>query len=432
MQKGLLNWLGYFLAFGLFMQVLIFPGILKPLKLPFLGLIVIAAILNYSLEKKIFLHKYTIILVGLYLLRSIIGIIVGYSNNTPGLYILIPLNVYYVVLYLLIISLVKTEGFFYKIIEILFMGTVMIVFLDIYYILASLGFLPQLSVFSIFDNSNYPFSFGINQYGTLEMYARNLGFLPVCFPLFTGMLIFNPKGINKWLINKVSLIILLLSTIVLMFLTGRRIFLLIILVTPVFVFLLSRLLKGQVLKDVNKIFTYVSGLTIIFSFVFFTYWSESLFLDFDKLKDSFVAAFDSSQEGVRFHQSESLIYNWKKAPLLGHGMGAGVPGYKKPGKDRAVPWGFELSYHSRLNQYGIIGFGFEALYYFFIVVLGCYIVRRDNDMFMIAILAGYLAFLLANATNPFLNSFEFFWPVILPLIYINIKLFKNKKDLEIA
>ena len=210
-----------------------------------------------------------------------------------------------------------------------------------------------------------------------------------------------------------------------MFMTGRRIFLLIMLVSPVFIFLFSRFLRGALLKMANRVFIFISGAGVLVSFLFFTYFATTLNMDFNKLKDSFFAAFDSSQESIRFHQSIALIDNWKKAPLFGHGAGAGVPGYRKPGKDRAVPWGFELSYHSRLNQYGIIGFGLEAIYYLSIFFLGFYIIRKYNDFFMVALLSGYTAFLLANATNPFLNSFEFLWPIILPLIYINIKLIEG-------
>lgn len=432
MNEMLLKGVGYAIAFGLFLQMLIFPGILKPLKIPFIGLILVVAVLVYAVEKKVFIHKYTLILFAFYLSRSILGIIVGFGNNTPGLYILMPLNLYYVILYMIILTMIKKDNFFYNLIEILFIGTVAIVVMDLYYILSAMQFLPPISFFNIFDNSNYPFSFGINRYGTLEMYARNLGFLPICFPFFLGLLFKIPEGINKYLINKYSLSLLLILMIGLMFMTGRRIFLLIILISPVFIFLFSRFLRGRALKQANKIFVFISSGGILLTFLFFTYFASTIALDFTKLKDSFFAAFDSSQEGIRFHQSIALIDNWKKAPFFGHGAGAGVPGYRKPGKDRAVPWGFELSYHARLNQYGLVGFGLELLYYFSIFILGIMVIRQFNDFLMIALLSGYAAFLIANGTNPFLNSFEFLWPIIIPLIYINIRLFDTNNTSKVS
>ena len=428
LNDSLISLVSYGLVAGLFLQILIFPGILKTLKIPFIGLILVCAVLVYAVEKRIFIHKYVIVIFGLYLARSIIGIIVGYGNDTPGLFVLLPLNLYYVILYIVILTMIKTEGIFIKLIEVLFIGTVGIVLLDLYYIIASLGYLPMIGFYSVFDNSNYPFNFGINQYGTLEMYARNLGFLPICFPFFLGLLFKLPKGANKLIINKFNISITIILMVVLMFMTGRRIFLLIILVSPIFIFIFSRFLKGSLLKMSNRVFVFISGAGILFSFVFFTYLASTVGMDFNRLKDSFFAAFDSSQEGIRFHQSEALLDNWKKAPFLGHGAGAGVPGYRKPGKDRAVPWGFELSYHSRLNQYGLVGFGLEALYYLSIFLLGFWVIRKYNDFLMVALLSGYAAFLLANATNPFLTSFEFLWPIILPLIYINIKLLKGSES----
>ncbi len=416
--------LGFLLAFSIFFPILSLQAILKPIKIPFIGIGLAIAVLICLSSKKLPLHRYTLILAGIYLFRGLYGTISGILQDAPGVYVVIPLSITYVVIHFAFMVLVFKNKHFDWLIIVLFFSSVFIVFLDLYYIMIFLGIVPNLSIFNLFQNSPTPFHIGLNQYKTLEFYSRNLGVLPFVFPFFIALLF--DKKIKKRLpfVNAITLSILLVFIVVLMLLSGRRIFMLIMITAPISLFLFSRYLKGSLKKNMNfglTVFMFIGGVGTI---GLFSYTAATYNLSLENLTESFTAAFDSSKESKRAEQGKALIASWKKAPLFGHGMGASVADYAR---DRERPWAFEMGYHVSLHRLGIVGFAFELFYYLGIIFLGIKIIKRDNDIVMIGLLCGFLGFLLAHATNPFLNSYEFLWPIILPLFYINLKLL-NPRD----
>jgi len=416
---------GYALAFSIFFPILVFQAILKPVKLPFIGIGILLAILIIAQQKTTRLHKYSLVLIGIYLLRGVYGTISGVVQEAPGVYIVIPLCITYVVINFSFMVLVVKRKHFDWLIQILFFATAAVIVLDISFILNAFKIIPYLPILDLFQNSPTPFSIGINQYKSLEFYSRNLGILPFTLPFFMALLF--DRSIKKRIkfLNTTTLVFLLLLMIALMLLSGRRIFILIMLITPVLLFLFSRKLRGDVKSRVNYGLLFFMTITIIASSVLFSYTAIEYGLSFENLTDSFLAAFDSNKETVRSEQSSALMESWRKAPIFGHGNGAIVDGYWR---DQESPWRFEMGYHLSLHRLGLLGFSLEALYYLGIIVLGVRIIKRDNDIVMIGLLSGFLSFLLAHATNPFLNSYEFLWPIILPLFYINMKLLNTKNE----
>lgn len=111
----------------------------------------------------------------------------------------------------------------------------------------------------------------------------------------------------------------------------------------------------------------------------------------------------------RLGQQAELLRAWWESPIWGQGAGYVIPGYER---SEAFPWIFELSHHVLLMNFGVLG----------ILVLGAWtlwvtlrLARQLSEHLASApILAGFLATILATATNPYLSKLEGLWMVMIP------------------
>ena len=410
---------GYLLVFSVFFPILTLQAILKPVKIPFLALALLLAIILIISKKKLGFHKISLGIAMLYLIRGIYGTISGFIQGAPGVFVVLDLSITYIIVYFLLSSLITKLSSFYWVVQVLYLGTLFVVLLDLSYILIFLDIIPYIPIFDVYQKSTTPFKIGINQYKTIELYARNLGVLAFSFPFFLSLL-YEKKYLDKIrYVNSYSILLLVILTILLMLVCGRRIFWLIILVSPIFLYFFTRFLKKEQRASINKSFILLLMFGLVLISMIFTYTAAKFDLKFEDVQKSFTAAFDNKTESIRSEQNTILLNSWKQAPIFGKGIGAGVEGYYR---NRERPWAFELGFHVSLHRLGLLGFGLELLYYLGIVFFGIKIIRQDSDFIMIGLLCGMMGFLLAHATNPFLNSYEFLWPIILPLAYINVKL----------
>ena len=111
----------------------------------------------------------------------------------------------------------------------------------------------------------------------------------------------------------------------------------------------------------------------------------------------------------RLGQHMEILAAWWKSPLWGQGAGNVIPGYQR---SEDFPWVFELSYHVLLMNFGIVGFLVLAAWTGWIAWrLSNRLVECDASA---PLLAGYLAAILATATNPYLFKIEGLWMVMIP------------------
>lgn len=417
--------LGYLLTLSIFGPILIFQAILKPVKIPFIAIGLGLAILHIAIKQRIVIHKYILILCFFYLLKGIYGTASGVLQDAPGVFIVLPLSITYVILHYFFIVLFTKEEQFKWIIHILFFCTAFVIFLNSYFIMNFLGLVPDLAIYNLFQNSPTPFKIGVNRDQSLELYTRNLGLFPFVFPFFISLIYAKKEQYNFGLINRYSIIFLCITSILMMLMTGRRIFILILLITPILLFIFSRFMNKEFRSKINRGLITMGLIGSVLILSIFSTSSNTFNLSLNNVSESFIAAFDSSKENIRAEQGKALINSWKKAPIFGHGIGSAVDGYIR---DPKRPWAFEMGFHTSLHRLGLLGFSFELLYYIGIIILGIRYIKKHNDFVIVGLLSGFMGFLIAHATNPFLNSYEFLWPVILPLIYLNIKLNKSESS----
>jgi len=146
-------------------------------------------------------------------------------------------------------------------------------------------------------------------------------------------------------------------------------------------------------------------------------------IDLTGLYDYFADGFnfgDSSNISAwrRAEQFDALIGGWSDNPLLGAGHGASA--YDNLGLSDQL-WAYELAYLALLFHTGILGFlvYFSAVCWIFIK--GIHLMKADRLTipYLLPTLTGMFAFLIANATNPYLEKFDYIWVIFLPVATIN-------------
>jgi O-antigen ligase len=138
---------------------------------------------------------------------------------------------------------------------------------------------------------------------------------------------------------------------------------------------------------------------------------------------------DNRSNLERLYQYNSLKTGILDAPLVGYGAGA-VAHYVR---STTWPWLYELYYLAFIFQYGIIGFSIYALGVAFLCLeLLRAVKKKGRSSFEYYLLSGFIAFMLANATNPYLPSFDFMWIIFIPYAIVNRRLCSGRYDKAIV
>lgn len=144
-------------------------------------------------------------------------------------------------------------------------------------------------------------------------------------------------------------------------------------------------------------------------------------IDLPVLWKSFLEGFTASPDvalNPRAAQVGTLLDEWSLRPFFGAGHGATAVGSLRSSEQ---PWAYELSYVALLFQVGVVGFLFYTCAVAWLYVSGLRIIRSDPETarLMIPALVGLTAFLIGNATNPYLAALDYLWTLFLPLAVIN-------------
>lgn len=147
-------------------------------------------------------------------------------------------------------------------------------------------------------------------------------------------------------------------------------------------------------------------------------------LNADLLAERATSIFDfSTNESniVRRLQFDALIDGIAERPLLGQGLGAAA--FYTRSDD--APWSYELSYVALAFNFGLLGLlWFSAGVVYVLIELVRLVGRRGvpetERLYIACFLAGLVAFLIANATNPYLAKFDYMWTLFIPLAFIRL------------
>lgn len=203
-------------------------------------------------------------------------------------------------------------------------------------------------------------------------------------------------------------IFVILSGMVFIILTSRRIFILSLLYIPIVIFILSKLSHYKAKKIYyNTIYIYIIPV------IFFSSLVGYFFMDMDTLTSFFSSAAEDNVENIRLLQYKALIRGWLDNFLLGAGDGINAGGVISSD----LPGSYELSYMAILFARGTLGAGIYFGLLIVLIIWAVKLIRRlgvsEEGRFLLSYCVTYITFLIANATNPYLGSFDHYWVLFL-------------------
>ena len=280
-------------------------------------------------------------------------------------------------------------------------------------VLGSLYYLQQVGVPGLGWVTVFPLGQGAGLPGD-----RDYGFVLTFFPLasltflvpFVLVSLFVP-GTFIWKASRIVAWPALLAMLFLLFVSGRRALFFSFALAVVAVFFL--LFLGPSERRTRRRFYVVAAATtvavlLITSVSHFSFGAmiASVFEDLN------------SPDSPRAKSGQALLGSLGQSPVFGHGLGATVGGAIR---DKAHPWNFELQYHLMLNVFGSVGFLVIALATAALVTIGVLAYRRNraNSAFLAPIIAGTIATLIANASNPYLHTPGQYWMFYILVVAVN-------------
>jgi O-antigen ligase len=385
------------------------PTTYQPIKVVFLGFGLILLVINGNLK----IHVSVLFWILLMITSDVLFQVEGFINGGKGSLRVSTVTIMWPLCYIIIISSLNKIEYFIKIFKILLWATKIII------IHTFLLFLSSLNIISNpFPNIDVGYRIGFynsfTEYSTYNM-SSLLFTVPVIFTLWITKL-------NTEYLSKLTYLLVCLLILILMIVSGRTIFQL----NLVFILFINFFM----IKKYRKNNFDIIGLSIILFFsvllalIIINYIYEidiQLIISAIKGKFDFKASSNTSG-GIRGSQFKVLIEGWQEKPLFGWGEGVGA-GDKAEGS-----WAYELVYVARLFQTGIIGTILYFSFIFWIIYRCMIIINKKNHLSKItySILNGFICFMIANATNPYLGKFDYMWVIYLPLAIINYDLLAVK------
>jgi hypothetical protein len=136
-----------------------------------------------------------------------------------------------------------------------------------------------------------------------------------------------------------------------------------------------------------------------------------------------------SSHSVRARSGDALVKSWLQSPIIGHGLGALVPGSVR---SKTRPWNFELQYHMMLNSLGVIGVAIFAVITVGLIIIAAraYRLNRVRFGFLAPVVAGSIALLIGDATDPYMHTPGQYWMFFILVVATNAVLREHRKAQE--
>ncbi len=332
----------------------------------------------------------------------------GLILNTPGALNLSTVYIIWPLLYWYFIGICSHLEILNQLNKMIIIGGLVVLWLNIILLLNE-GHLHISLLSELASSMGYFYGF---YDGMIEFNSPTLTLAPYVF-IFSLTLLLT-KGYNVLHLNRVIVSGLIVLSAIVVFLSARRAFWIIILLAPFVVCVFLKIAKVTVnfLNILTKtVIVYCLLIGLSFYFVF----------DYNTIKDEFMSSFEFTEResnNERRLQLNALIEEWEKSPILGHGLGSYSTQCIRTA-DR--PWEYELSYVSLLSQVGLGGvliYLFSVLWVFKKAIC---LVRR-NPQYACFIMPGIISlfgFLLINISNPYLLKFDYLWVLYLPIFSLN-------------
>jgi hypothetical protein len=409
-------------GFTLLFLMLFVPAAYQPAKAALLALLMGALTLRILTERRIALHPIVAFGCLFFSALGVAFILRGYLERAPGAIRMATVYVVWPCVYTLLVTGLAQEARLWRLARLLVWATTAICLYCASYILWAAGWLPDALYLSLDLHQRVGFYDGF-----MEFSINSMSSLLFLVPFVAAALIAWPQ---RAVIARVWLWLALALGLVMVLLSGRRAFQLTLATTVPLALMFWRLLprdlraaRGSSVKR-SLVGAAVATAGAVMAL------QATYGLDLGVVWATFKTGFQFTGDLVaqsRATQFEALIDGWVSSPLFGSGHGAAAPGVIR---SPTMPWAYELSYVALLFHTGVVGLALYALGVGWIYVEGIRAIRRGTVLspLMVAVLTGTSTFLIANATNPYLEKFDCLWTLFLPVAVINASLLNQDQS----
>lgn len=367
----------------------------------------ILAFQTWRVHRDIFVIWFLTMIVGL------IAVFWGVINSAPGAFKVASVYLIWPTLYLLFIGLAHDPKVIKYIESALLLGVGLATVMALVVMFA--GLVGQSSsVFPLLESQGAAFG---SYDGYIEFRTYGLTTVMYGFPFVLSFILVRRGELRG--IRKIVIYFLLFAIVLSLLGSGRRGFWLVILLTPFIIFPFLQLSPCRLKARSLFLLVLKSGLVASLAIPGII---AALGLDPVAVINNFIAAFQGQEasSGVRFLQAASLWQKFTESPLIGHGLGNTVDVVRS----HDTPWAYELSYLALLMQVGMVGFFVYFGAVVWVVLKGVELSRKNAEFakLFIPLNAALCAFLIINATNPYLAKFDYLWVIFLPVALISAHL----------
>jgi hypothetical protein len=424
---------GFWIAlpgYVLFFMMLFVPTAYQEVKACLLLLVVGMISVGVLQRDRLTLHPVVLLWVLFLATVGLAFMLLGLANGTPGALRVGTVYVLWPLVYSLMVAGTAHEKVLRELSRILVAATIAIGLYGMSYILHAAGWLPDFLYIPIDQGQEIGFYQGFVEF---RLYA--ISSLLFLVPFLVAALLTWPAD-QTIPVSRLGLWVAFIAGSMLTLLTGRRALLLVIGLSPLVALIFRAFLplseKQRQRTLVIRFFT-SGGLALIGLVSYLNFISG---FDVLAVVDMFVTGFDFTGAGdigasERSEQFVAMLQAWPDHLWFGFGHGASVPGSIRASD---MPWAYELSYMALLFHTGILGFLAYTAGVVWIFWMGVRIIRFGNELslYMVPILVGTACFLIANATNPYLEKYDYLWVIFLPVAYINLWLLTDQEEVASA
>jgi len=415
-------WMGYLLFF----LMLVCPTEVKYRNIKAVLLILLVNVIlikwffkpntKITLSPRIFRGLLFYIIIGLFFM------LIGSMKNAPGALRVSTVYVLWPIVYILILSEINNERIIVGIFNVLKSASIFIGLSGLYIFLHYIGIIPSSMYFNIFSMQSVSI-----WKGSISINFKAINSLFFILPfLIARLLIWSDD--RKIRIKRILIWFALILTTVLVLVSNRNTLIVVSILSIFITYFFYTFLSSKKKKIISfyKKFIIVSILLIVIIFTLFYNFNQ---FSFNSTVNRFLEKFCFDKyEGlyIRKVQYDFLMKGFANNPIFGAGLGNKVD-YVRSEKHT---WAYELSYVALLYQVGIIGVIIYSYVIIWIYLMGLRIIREDKwlGMYMLPTLVGMSCFLIANATNPYLGTFDHMWVIFLPISIINYYLVNKNEN----
>jgi len=413
-----------FAGYLLFFSMLFIPSAYQPIK-AVLGAVVLEIIaINALAHGRLALHRLVLLWTFFMVTIGSAYIFYGFLNDAPGALRMSTVYVLWPLVFAIFVAGASDERVLKGLLIVPVLATITIGLYGLSYILHAAGLIPDFLYIPIDQGQDIGFYEGYIEY---VMYSVSSLFFLVPFVISSLMTWPRKRGMP---VSRSWLWIAFALGIILVLLSARRVLLGVVALSPVITLCIQQFLPSSM----RWVRTVLGVRSILYAGIFLAALLIYLHVTYEfrlaSLLATFAVGWDFTAEQSALERREQfypLLHGWVENPLFGAGHGASAEGSIR---SHEMPWAYELSYLALLFHTGMLGFLAYAAGIAWIFGMGIKIIRVGNQfsLQMLPLLVGFCCFLIGNASNPYLEKYDYMWVIFLPVALINFWLLTGERQ----